>query len=409
MTPDITDQSQETKKGYALKNLVLGSAAVLLAYAGLMGWAQISGPVAVSARQERLVSSTVIIERVLPLNKDLLAQPPVAPAAPKAAPEKHAAEPPVQEPVQEPVAAEPHKEATIKDASVEPQKPAAAETPVKPEDPLLKGLATLANGMVAAPVDGLYEDVTAGRLPVRKADGLSAFKAYKKPFTVDATKPVIAIAVQDIGLSGTLTETAIKNLPAEVSLIVSPYATALDTWVKDARAGGHEVWLSLPMESQNYPRIDTGPHTLLVGAPERENLQKLEWVMSRTTGYVGFVAPYQDVFLAAQNDARPILGNIYKRGLGFVDAQGAGGLADTMAQSMSAPYAGVNVWVDKPAGTVETVNASLKQLEDIAREKGYAAGVISANTVNLRELGLWLSTLKDKGFTLAPLSTPAAM
>ncbi len=403
MNADATDPtrlSRDTKKSFGPKNLWAGVAAVLLGYGGLFAWAQLSGPAALLDREERLVSATVIIDRVLPMNPELLAQPPLEAGTPV----KEAAKEELKEPTKEPVK-EPPKEPAQQTETA----PAVSEKPAKAEDPQLKGLTSLQSGLYAAPVDGLYEDMAQGRLPVRKADGLTPFKAYKKTVTLDGKKPVISIAVSDIGLSDKITETAIKNLPAEVSLIVSPYATALDTWVKDAREGGHEIWLSLPMENQNYPRVDTGPHTLLVGAPERENLQNLEWVMSRTTGYVGLVAPYQDTFMEMQNDARPMLGNIYKRGLGFVDGRGHGALAHTMAQSMNAPYADMNVWIDKPDSTVETINASLTQLETIAREGGFAAGVISANAVSVRELGLWLTTLKDKGFVLAPLSAQASM
>lgn len=411
MTSETSVQNQNIRKGFGL-----GLAAVMLGYAGLAAWAQISGPTTLQEREERLVSSTVIIERVLPMNRELLAQPPLddaataVPVEAEPAQAAHEAEK-TPEKTTEKTPEETSKEVapeTPKEAHTEPEKetasPAIAEPPAKGVDPQLKGLATLPNGLYAAPVDGLYEDAAQGRLPVRKADGLTAFKAYKRPAVLDSSKPVISIAVQDMGLSDQLTASAIKNMPPEVSLIISPYATALDTWAKDARADGHEIWLSLPMESQNYPRVDTGPHTLLVGAPERENLSKLEWVMSRTSGYVGLVAPYQDTFIDTQNDARPMLGNIYKRGLGFIDGRGNGSLAQTMAESMNAPYSNVNVWIDKPDMSVETINASLRQLETMAREGGFAAGVISANAVSLREVGLWLSTLKDKGFVLAPLS-----
>lgn len=388
-----SDQNRGIAKGFGL-----GMGTVLLAYAGLFSWAALYGPDMVKIREDKLVSSTVVMERVLPISPTLKAD--IAenkPAADPVKPDEHAAAH-VEEPAKEiPVAHEPEKTEPLKTVA-EPVKPAAGE------DPQLKGAQRYANGMIAAPVDGLYSEGAQGRLPVKRPDGLSPFKAYKRPVKLDGNKPVISIAVTDMGLSDKLTETAVKSLPPEVSLIVSPYATAVETWVKSAREAGHEVWLSLPMESNLYPRVDTGPHTLLVGVPERENLQKLEWIMGRAVGYTGLVANYRDVFMNAPNDARPILGNIYKRGLAFVDSSGAGGLAQTTAASMNAPYTNVNVWVDKPENTPETIKASLSQLEVIAREGGFAAGVISANNVSFREVKTWLETLADKGFVLAPLS-----
>lgn len=372
--------ASEQKRG-VVKGFGLGLAAVTLIYAGLFGWAALNGVQVVNAREKKLVSSTVIIDRVLPMS-----QPVQRPAA-------------VDEIAAHPV----EVPETDIDAAVAPEKTGADENLQR------DGIQRYANGMAIAPVDGLYDETPQGRLPAVRTDGLSPFKAYRKPFILDGNKPVISIAVMDIGLSDKLSEEAVKSLPPEVSLIASPYATAIETWVKDAHAAGHEVWLSLPMESSQYPRVDPGPHTLVVGAPERENQQKLAWVMSRATGYTGLVAMYQDVFMNAQNDARPVLGAVYKRGLGFIGNGGKGSLPQTMAESMNAPYSNVNVWIDKPGNTPETIGASLRQLEAIAREGGFAAGVISANSVSFHEVKAWLETLKDKGFVLAPLSSQTGM
>lgn len=392
--PLTSDQNRGIAKGFGL-----GMGAVLLIYAGLFSWAAINGSDAVTAREDKLVSRTVVMERVLPISPALKAG--IVTEEPAANAEEHTVIQSEHEAKQE---VEPVKQEAV--AQPEPDKQTAVKQDAV-EDPQLKGMQRDAHGMIAAPVDGLYAEGEQGRLPIKRADGLTPFKAYKRQATLDGNKPVISIAVADMGLSDKLTDAAVKTLPPEVSLIVSPYATAIETWVKDARAAGHEVWLSLPMENSLYPRVDTGPHTLLVGAPERENQQKLEWVMGRAVGYTGLVAHYRDVFINAPNDARPVLGNIYKRGLAFVDGSGTGGLAQTMASSMNAPYTNVNVWIDKPENTPETIKASLSQLEVIAREGGFAAGVISANNVSIREVKDWLETLGNKGFILAPLSAQA--
>jgi hypothetical protein len=50
------------------KGFGLGMVAVLLAYAGLYGWVSANGPGARAEREGKLVSRTVSIERVLPIN-----------------------------------------------------------------------------------------------------------------------------------------------------------------------------------------------------------------------------------------------------------------------------------------------------------------------------------------------------
>lgn len=436
-----SEHSQGIAKGFGI-----GLAVVVLAYAGFYGWVDINGPEVRKQRDSKLVSSTVVLDRVMPINPPI--QKPIvhtteAEQQTVMGPEQHAAEahlepapmPAAKHTPEHPApaiadkhkvaeethatpahgaddhhAAEVHSPAATADSHETPD--AHATTPAAPAplsakealDVQLKDVKKYSNGMCMAPVEGLYEDTPEGRLPTIRKDGLTPFKTYRKPVALSGNAPVISIAVSDMGLSQKITDSAIKSLPPEVTLIVSPYADGPDMWTNEARSNGHEVWMSLPMESVNYPKDDPGPYTLLVGAPERENLQKLNWIMSRAVGYAGLVVTYQPVFMDAQNDVRPVLGAIYQRGVGLIANGGAGSLPDSMALSMNAPYSSIDVWIDKPENTTDIIKASLQQLEVIARDKGFAAGVISPSSVSFRELQTWIETLNAKGIVLAPLS-----
>jgi polysaccharide deacetylase 2 family uncharacterized protein YibQ len=271
-------------------------------------------------------------------------------------------------------------------------------------------LVKMDNGLVAMPVEGLSESSGKGPLPVKRKDGLTVFDAYRRPFDrsyIDA--PLISIAIMNLGLSSAATESAIKNMPEEISLILSPYAGSLDFWVSEARSYGHEVWLTLPTETESYPLRDPGPHTLLINATEIENQRKLEWTMSQTEGYVGFVTEYHPNFINAYNDMRPIVGNIYNRGLAFVDGFSEPTLIpQSMALGAGAPYATIDVWIDIEPSKSQ-ITANLKKLEEIARERGMAAGVIHAYPVSYQHIKEWASDLERSGFVLAPLSAQTGM
>ena len=45
--------------------------------------------------------------------------------------------------------------------------------------------------------------------------------------------------------------------------------------------------LEVPMEPFDFPDSDPGPHALLAAAGSDENLKRLDWSLSRFTGYVG--------------------------------------------------------------------------------------------------------------------------
>ncbi|MBC7325143.1 MAG: divergent polysaccharide deacetylase family protein, partial [Moorella sp. (in: Bacteria)] len=149
--------------------------------------------------------------------------------------------------------------------TAEPVLPQHAEVPAD-----LPAARILESGLAEAPIEGLYETTPDGRLPIiRTKDGLTPFNAYRRPFDVyAANKPVISIAVTGLGLSDVAMESALRSMPPEVSFILSPYAPSATFWVNEARARGHEVWLTLPVEPKDYPTDDPGPHTLLIGAPE---------------------------------------------------------------------------------------------------------------------------------------------
>lgn len=268
--------------------------------------------------------------------------------------------------------------------------------------------ATLESGLADAPIDGLFEQTAEGlhRPVIRKQDGLTAFKAYRRPFDVYASSnPVISIAVTGLGLSDIATESAVRTMPPDISFILSPYAATPDFWIKESRQRGHEVWLSLPLETENYPIDDPGQHTMLISAPERENQAKMEWLLTRGDGYVGFVTGYRPDFMNSVNDMRPIIGNIYHRGLGFIDGSPHPGMIpQTMAVGMKAPYSTVDVWIDMPEASQETITASLQNLENLARQKGFAVGVIHTLPVSYQQILEWIETLPGKNLTLAPLS-----
>lgn len=284
----------------------------------------------------------------------------------------------------------------------------AEETSMPQEKTDYGPVTMLESGLAEAPVAGLYEDTADGRLPVvREKDGLTPFRAYRRPFdhATAGSRPLIALAITGLGLSDVATESAIRSMPGEVSFIMSPYTASPDFWAREARAHGHEIWLTLPVEPENYPADDPGPHTMLIGAPERENQAKLSWLLGRMEGYAGFVTNYNPVFMAATNDMRPIAGNIFHRGLALVDGSKMPGTTiQAMAAGMKAPFGAVDLWIDHQNASQQNIATALEQLENIARDKGVAVGVIQALPVSYQQALEWFMTLPEKNIVLAPLS-----
>ncbi|AEP09511.1 divergent polysaccharide deacetylase family protein [Micavibrio aeruginosavorus] len=375
------------KSGFP-RAFVRGMAVVILIYALVAGWAWWKDRAELAKLNATLPQQTTVIVRA-----EKPATLPDATTPATEAPDDHAAaaETPVVTPEPQPA------EATA--AAIEPP---VAGTAVE----------YMENGMAKAPITGLFQVTPDGQLPiVREGDRLRPFDAYRRPFRpVGASgAPIISILVNDVGISETLGTSVLKDLPPEISVAITPYATAPDQWMKRAREAGHEVWLKLPVESADYPLSDPGPQTLLINAIEKQNFNKLYWALSRGTGYVGVVTGREPAFIKSLNDMRPMINDIYHRGLGFVDGDiQPTDVPRTMAVGMDAPYASTNLWIDHTL-TPEAIAAALTSLERTAANNGTAIGFVNANPLTLKALAEWAPTLQKKGLVLAPLSAATRM
>ena len=157
-------------------------------------------------------------------------------------------------------------------------------------DELAAGQNNFSKVLPTAPIKGMAEQGAHGLLPQISATGQTPAKVYARPVTARQADPntaKIAIMIGGMGLSAFGTSVAINRLPENITLAFAPYAKGLQSWVNKARQNGHEVMLQLPMEPFDYPDNDPGPHTLLSSLPPPDNVRRLEWLLSRFTGYFG--------------------------------------------------------------------------------------------------------------------------
>lgn len=251
-----------------------------------------------------------------------------------------------------------------------------------------------------APADpALMEAGTFGPLPQIGPDGRRPLIAYARPVDLDdEERPQIAIVVLGLGLEVEVTEAAL-GLPGAISLEVSPYALNLAALVPRARADGHEVLLNLPMEPEDYPESDPGPHTLLADISTTENLERLSWVLAQGAGYVGVVA--SGGRFATSEQARPVLDALAARGLGLIEVGNA--RMEAAAREVGLPYAAAGDPIDEEPLAV-AIDYALAELETAALESGSALGVAQAYPVTIERLQSWASTLESKGLALVPAS-----
>lgn len=253
-----------------------------------------------------------------------------------------------------------------------------------------------------APDPELVEKTTIGILPIIGSDGRKPWKVYARPFDAKDKRPRVAMVIRGLGLSATITETAIHRLPSTVTLAFTPYGMHLNRWVALARDRGHEVVLALPMEPSNYPTDDPGPHTLLTSATTDQNLDRLHWMMSRFTGYAGVMDFMGSHFTASRPHLSPIFKELNKRGLMFIDSRASlRSIAAALATKIGLPRAVNNRFIDtNPAPAA--IDKRLFELERIAITAGHALGIGDPYPATIERVVEWIKGLEKKGVAVVP-------
>lgn len=291
-------------------------------------------------------------------------------------------------------------------AATPPASPQITDIPEPPvyQTPPRGAPAPAPDGLAPAPDLSLVEQTHDGPLPVVGKDGRQPWQVYARPFDLNDKRPRIALIISGLGQSTAATEAAIQRLPGAVTLAFAPYAKKLDEWIGLARAAGHEVLLTVPMEPLGYPENDPGPHTLLTSLTERDNRERLLFLLSRFTGYVGVLNTMGARLTTAPQSLKPILEEIKERGLIFVDARSSmRSIAASQATEIGLPRAINNRFIDIKASRLE-IDQRLEELERIAKEGGYALGIGSPYPVTIERVVLWVQELESKGIALAPVS-----
>jgi polysaccharide deacetylase 2 family uncharacterized protein YibQ len=260
------------------------------------------------------------------------------------------------------------------------------------------------------PADAKFLEMTAhGPVPKIASDGVRPADAFAQPAKGLAAKPDaprVALIVTGLGVSAKTTSDVLARLPGPVTLAFVPYGTDA-ALVGRARARGHEILLEVPMEPFSYPENDSGPQTLLTALTPQQNVDRLHWVMSRFAGYVGVINMMGARFTASEQSFAPILQEIAKRGLIFVD-DGANprSVAGRVAGADNLPFAKADVVVDAVPTPLE-IERALGRLESEAREHHVAVGIATALPASIDQIAKWAKAAESRGIVLVPITAAA--
>ena len=316
-----------------------------------------------------------------------LPAPPVAeaPAVPDAPPPMLAvAEPPAPAPTIAAPALSPLPEPA---AIAAPERPMLADPPV-----------------IAPPEAALLEPSRHGMVPRLGPENRSSIRAYARPFDRGDTRARIGIVINNIGLNGQFSEDAIRSLPGGVTLAFSPYAARPEPLQDRARARGMEMLVALPLEPQGFGQhADPGPQALLTGLPLAENLDRLDWALSRIQGQVGAIGGLGSMrgerFAANGELLASMQQALTRRGLLYVDPRPGA------PQPERAFGRGIDLLLDEPSALRAEVERQLAVLEGLARQRRSAVGLANNPTPSVvAAIAAWSAGLEERGAVVVPIS-----
>ena len=165
--------------------------------------------------------------------------------------------------------------------------------------------------------------------------------------------------------------------------------------------------LMIHTESETFPAVDPGPQALMTTIEPSDNLRRLNFALTRFSGYTGVVTTTGSRFTAVEGQLRPLLEVLKRRGLMFVDGGGSKqSLAPKVADEIGVPDAQGNFILDEnPAQSA--IDETLTKLELLARQNSAAVATASAYPSTIERLAAWSKTLDSKNLVLAPVSAVA--
>ena len=213
--------------------------------------------------------------------------------------------------------------------------------------------------------------------------------------------------VGGLGISASGTADAFAKLPATVTLALTPYGTDMEKLAERARADEHELLLQIPMEPFDYPDNDPGPQTLLTSLTPDQNIDRLQWLMSRFQGYVGLMSYMGARFTASEQGLGPVLREAAKRGLIYLDdGLSSRSIAGQLAGGQNLPFAKADIILDTVPTPVE-IDRALARLEMKARESGTAVGFATAQPGTIARIAEWAKKAEAHGILLVPITMVA--
>lgn len=197
--------------------------------------------------------------------------------------------------------------------------------------------------------------------------------------------PKIAIIIDDVGYDRNMANRFMSlQIPVTLSILpASPHAKA----IADKATKHHtEVMLHLPMEPEEYPKIDPGPDALLLRMAPDELLRTLEINLAAVPHVRGVNNHMGSRLTAAEPQMNQVFTILKKRDLFFIDSRTSSkSRCRSAARLLKVPFAERDVFLDHVQSRSQ-VRKQVERLFRIADRHGAAIGIGHPHKVTIEVL-----------------------
>ena len=211
----------------------------------------------------------------------------------------------------------------------------------------------------------------------------------------------MAIIVTGFGLLQEQDKQILSKLPNKVAVAYSANAHRLLEQCRECyNLKKREILLSLPLEPMQYPDIDPGKLTLLTGVPVEQNLSILKKLLHYNPFISGVIGNYGSHFLAIVDDLAPVIEDLARRELFFLDPQTCmQSQTLDICQQLNARCGRIDIALPSPALPKE-LDKIFDSAMELAKETGWALCVIPATKLTAEKLPEWMREMRKRKIAL---------
>lgn len=207
--------------------------------------------------------------------------------------------------------------------------------------------------------------------------------------------PLVCIIIDDMGYDRKLAEKFL-GLEAPVTFSILPFSPFQKAITKAAELKQVEIMLHLPMEPDEYPRVNPGPGALLTSMSPDELIHQLTLNIRSLPGIKGVNNHMGSKMTAVSSQMYQIFSILKKEGLFFIDSRTSSNtLCKPSARLLQVPFAERDIFLDHVA-TGEFVRKQLGELTRRAQQNGRAIGIGHPHSVTYQVLKEMLPELQKK-------------